>query len=264
MCVTNASFKVMVFCAEGDSDPPGTAFPGGSIIEIFDVGGEAFRISLDTKSAPDHLIDITKELSLPLARAKVVQFKPGSTHKQAKEFHLVIAAFKATSIEEMERCIAKRTKIPSNFIKQGPKFCQLAVDAYLEEILSVAPEDQETVTIASDGKWHFRGFRHSSQVHKNGDSSYWNRDDARAGHVEDGVISEVNPIHHGRKDTADLARPPLYRSSMAGPDRPTTGHKGLALRGIKRRETITIDLTTRETDNNDVPPPAKRSKLRRV
>lgn len=134
-------------------------------------------------------------------------------------------------------------------------FEQLAVDAYVKDILEKTPKSQETVTIEPNGEWHLKSIDDSSQGHTNGNSSYANAFDDDD---DDLVISEVNSIGHRRLETPKISTPTISTPVTAGRDvSSSAGPRGIASTSAKRPMATVIDLTLSD-DDDDLPPPPKR------
>ncbi|KAK2681665.1 PINIT domain superfamily [Fusarium oxysporum f. sp. vasinfectum] len=134
-------------------------------------------------------------------------------------------------------------------------FEQLAVDAYVKDILEKTPKSQETVTIEPNGEWHLKSIDDSSQGHTNGNSSYANAFDDDD---DDLVISEVNSIGHRRLETPKISTPTISTPVTAGRDvSSSAGPRGIASTSAKRPMAAVIDLTLSD-DDDDLPPPPKR------
>ncbi|KIL95850.1 hypothetical protein FAVG1_00588 [Fusarium avenaceum] len=135
-------------------------------------------------------------------------------------------------------------------------FEQLAVDAYVKDILTRTSKSQETVTIEPNGEWHLKNSDDSSQGQTNGNASY--RDKYEDDDDDDLVISEVNPVSARRIETPKNATPSISTPITAGRDSSSAGPRGIASTSAKRPMAAIIDLTLSDDDDDDPPPPPKR------
>ncbi|KAH6969096.1 PINIT domain-containing protein [Fusarium avenaceum] len=135
-------------------------------------------------------------------------------------------------------------------------FEQLAVDAYVKDILTRTSKSQETVTIEPNGEWHLKNSDDSSQGQPNGNASY--RDKYEDDDDDDLVISEVNPVSARRIETPKNATPSISTPITAGRDSSSAGPRGIASTSAKRPMAAIIDLTLSDDDDDDPPPPPKR------
>ncbi|KAF5716459.1 hypothetical protein FMUND_6412 [Fusarium mundagurra] len=281
-CVNDPSYRVMVFCAGDTLGIQDVAFPHQSELKVN--GGEvkANLRGLKNKPGSTRPVDITKALRLRPKYTNNVEFTYALT---SKNFYLVINVCKITSVEQLAERIANGKKISIDSVKQelnakaqdpdvhslvlqeqGPQwqcpicnksatFEQLAVDAYVKDILEKTPKSQETVTIEPNGEWHLKSTDDSSQGHTNGNSSYANAFDDDD---DDLVISEVNSIGHRRLETPKISTP-ISTPVTAGRDvSSSAGPRGIASTSAKRPIAAVIDLTLSDDDDDDPPPPPKR------
>ncbi|KAF5539505.1 hypothetical protein FPHYL_12278 [Fusarium phyllophilum] len=277
-CVNDPSYRVMVFCAGDTLGIQDVAFPHQSELKVN--GGEvkANLRGLKNKPGSTRPVDITKALRLRPKYTNNVEFTYALT---SKNFYLVINVCKITSVEQLAERIANGKKISIDSVKQelnakaqdpdvlqeqGPQwqcpicnksatFEQLAVDAYVKDILENTPKSQETVTIEPNGEWHLKSTDDSSQGHTNGKSSYANAFDDDD---DDLVISEVNSIGHRRLETPKISTP-ISTPLTAGRDvSSSAGPRGIASTSAKRPIAAVIDLTLSDDDDDDPPPPPKR------
>ncbi|KAF5647760.1 putative relatd to E3-like factor in the SUMO pathway [Fusarium sp. NRRL 25303] len=283
-CVNDPSYRVMVFCAGDTLGIQDVAFPHQSELKVN--GGEvkANLRGLKNKPGSTRPVDITKALRLRPKYTNNVEFTYALT---SKNFYLVINVCKITSVEQLAERIANGKKISIDSVKQelnakaqdpdvvatsqlqeqGPQwqcpicnksatFEQLAVDAYVKDILENTPKSQETVTIEPNGEWHLKSTDDSSQGHTNGNSSYANAFDDDD---DDLVISEVNSIGHRRLETPKVSTPTIGTPVTAGRDvSSSAGPRGIASTSAKRPMAAIIDLTLSDDDDDDPPPPPKR------
>ncbi|KAG5665662.1 hypothetical protein KAF25_009787 [Fusarium avenaceum] len=135
-------------------------------------------------------------------------------------------------------------------------FEQLAVDAYVKDILTRTSKSQETVTIEPNGEWHLKNSDDSSQGQTNDNASY--RDKYEDDDDDDLVISEVNPVSARRIETPKNATPSISTPITAGRDSSSAGPRGIASTSAKRPMAAIIDLTLSDDDDDDPPPPPKR------
>ncbi|KAF5669207.1 hypothetical protein FCIRC_9325 [Fusarium circinatum] len=281
-CVNDPSYRVMVFCAGDTLGIQDVAFPHQSELKVN--GGEvkANLRGLKNKPGSTRPVDITKALRLRPKYTNNVEFTYALT---SKNFYLVIHVCKITSVEQLAERIANGKKISIDSVKQelnakaqdpdvhslvlqeqGPQwqcpicnksatFEQLAVDAYVKDILENTPKSQETVTIEPNGEWHLKSTDDSSQGHTNGNSSYANAFDDDD---DDLVISEVNSISNRRLETPKISTPTISTPVTAGRDLSSSaGPRGIASTSAKRPMAAVIDLTLSD-DDDDPPPPPKR------
>ncbi|KAM0448126.1 hypothetical protein ACHAQK_000105 [Fusarium lateritium] len=135
-------------------------------------------------------------------------------------------------------------------------FEQLAVDAYVKDILTRTSKSQETVTIEPNGEWHLKNSEDSSQGQTNGKASY--RDKYEDDDDDDLVISEVNPVSARRIETPKNATPSISTPVTTGRDSSSAGPRGIASTSAKRPMAAIIDLTLSDDDDDDAPPSPKR------
>ncbi|KJZ73377.1 hypothetical protein HIM_07171 [Hirsutella minnesotensis 3608] len=112
-CLTDKSYRVMVFCAGEPSGLQDIAFPHQSELKVNGNEVKANLRGLKNKPGSTRPVDITSLLRLKTNQINSVEFTYALT---SKKFHLIINLCKVTSVPELVSTISTRRRIPKDSV----------------------------------------------------------------------------------------------------------------------------------------------------
>ncbi|KAI6779185.1 Transport protein particle (TRAPP) component [Emericellopsis cladophorae] len=250
-CVSDPSYRIMLFCAGDNVGVQHVAFPQQSEIKINGGDFKANLRGLKNKPGSTRPVDITGALRLKQNNyPNKVELTYALTQKK---FYVVVYLCKVNAVDDLAKKLETRQRIPKDSViaEINKKNADPDVVAtYVKDILARTSSSQETVTINPNGQW----------TAKSGDHDRGRSNGSHLGDSDEVEISEVNSISRPRIETPQTATSlPSSSPSVTGPG-PSLGARGVATTSSKRPAPQVIDLTLSDDDEDDEPvqPPTKR------